>query len=178
MKRIYDEVDTLKGNVLCICVNDNKITKSLNKNKNVNFFEFSRSEKRKLFSKRKKVKLNNEKKVNIKKFRKVFKKKKIDYIIIDVNNIYDYFKYMAANSIYVCSKKVYLYGKSDFITASSVAKKFERYKAKVECIQDNDEYLVIANVKKTKYSRGKEILYLIIDTFINLGDMITFLLTS
>lgn len=178
MKKIYDEIKNIKGNVLCICVNDDKIMKTLNKNKDVNLFEFSRNEKRKLFSKRKKVKLNNEKKVKIKKFRKAFKKKKIDYIIIDVNNIYDYFKYMAANCIYVCSKKVYLYGKSDFVTADFVAHKFKRYKAIINCITDTDEYLVVANVKNTEYSKVKEIFYLIIDTFINLGDMITVLLTS
>lgn len=178
MKRLYDELKDIKGNVLCICVSDNKIMKLLNKSNDVNLFEFNRNEKRKLFSKRKKVKLNNEKKVNIKKFRKIFKKKKIDYIIIDVNNIYDYFKYMASNSIYVCKKKIYLYGKSDFISADSVSKKFKRYNANVESIQIDDEYLVVANVKNSKYSRFKEIFYLFIDTFINLGDMITFLLTS
>lgn len=178
MKKIYDELNNIKGNVLCICVDDNKIMKYLNKSKEVNLFEFSRSEKRKLFSKRKKVKLNKEKKVNIKKFRKLFKKKKVDYIIIDVNNIYDYFKYMASNCIYVCSKKVYLYGKSDFVTPKSIGKKFERYNAKVKYYKDDDEYLVVANIKNTKYSRLKEFIYLIADTFINLGDMITYLLTS
>ena len=47
-----------------------------------------------------------------------------------------------------------------------------------ETLQIDNDYLVIVECKKAKYSRIKEKFYLIIDTFHNLGDMISYFLTS
>ena len=85
---------------------------------------------------------------------------------------------MASNSIYICKKKIYIYGNSDFITAEGVAKKFLRYTKNVKYIQNDTEYVVIVDCDNTKFSWFKEKLYIIIDTFHNLGDMISYILTS
>ena len=178
MKKIISDIHTFKGNVLCIGVTDDKILSGLNKNNNIGLYELSRPEPRKIFSRRKRVKTKNGKSVPIKKFRKIFKKKSIEYLIIDLNSVYDYYKYMSSNSIYVCNKKIYLYGSSKMITANDVGKKFKRYKTKVECVQDGDNYLVIVDSYLAKFSFMKEKYYLIIDSLINLSDMISYFLTS
>lgn len=178
MKRLLDDIRTFTGNVTLVAVNDNKIKKNLSKNNNINIFELNRPERGKLFSKGKKLKSSSGKKVNIKKFRKIFKKKSVDYLIIDLNNVFDYYKYMASNSIYICNKKIYIYGNSDYLTAKDIAKKFKRYTKSIECIQIDNEYLVIVDCKNTKYRYFKERFYLVIDTFLNLGDMISYFLTS
>ena len=178
MKKILNDIKTFKGNVLTICVDDNKLVKELRKNNKINIVDFSRQTKRKIFSKKKKFKYSKGKSVKIKKFRKAFKKKSIDYVIIDLNNIFDYYKYMTSNSIYICKNKIYIYGSSDYMNASLVAQKFERYNTTIEKIQDNDDYLVIVDCKKAKYNYFKEKFYLVIDSLHNLGDMISYFLTS
>lgn len=178
MKRLLDDIKTFKGNVVCISVEDNKIKRMLSKNSDTNIYELNRSQKAKLFSKRKRLKTTNGKSVSIKKFRNLFKKKSIEYLIIDLNNVFDYYKYIASNSIYICKKKIYIYGNSDYLSAHLVSKKFNRYKTDIECIQDGNDYLVIIDCKRAKYSYIKEKFYLIIDTLLNIGDMISYFLTS
>lgn len=80
--------------------------------------------------------------------------------------------------MYTCNKKVYIYGESEYVDSKAIATKFARYKTKIERIQIENEYLVIVDCSNAKYSRIKEWFYVFIDTFINLGDMISYLLTS
>ena len=178
MKRLISDIKNFEGNVLCISVYDNKVLNAINKNNKINAYELKREEKRKILKGRKRVKMSNGKSVKIKKFRKLFKKKSIEYIIIDINNVFDYFKYMAPNSIYTCNTKVYLYGDSEYLTAKDVTKKFKRYKVDVESIQIENNFLVIVDVTKAKFCRIKELFYIIIDSFIDLGDFISYFLTS
>lgn len=178
MKRLVEDIKKFKGNVVSIGINDDNIQKNLRKNKEISLFELEINTKRKLFSRRKRVKVSEGKSVKIKKFRSAFKKKTIEYVIIDLNNVFDYYKYMASNSIYICKKKIYIYGNSDYVDAKAVEKKFKRYKTKIESLQDDNEYLVIVDVSKAKFSLIKEKFYIIVDTFINLGDMISYFLTS
>ncbi len=178
MKRILCDIKEFKGNVLCIGVTDNKIMSALKKNQKLGVYELSRDKPRRFWGSKKRMKIAKGKTVKIKKFRKSFKKKSIEYVIIDWNSIFDCYKFIASNSIYVCRKKIYIYGNSDYISAKVVAKKFERYNTKIERIQLDDDYLVIVDCSKAKYSYLKEKIYLIIDTFHNLGDMISYFLTS
>ena len=178
MKKIIDDIHTFKGNVLGICIEDGRILSRIKKNKDIVYHELERKKKVSIFSKGKKVSNKKGKSVRIKKFRKLFKKKSIEYVIINLDDIFDYYKYMASNSIYICKKKIYIYGNSDFINAKDVAKKFERYTKKVEKIQNGTEYTVIVDCTDTKFNYFKEKFYIVIDTFYNLGDMISYILTS
>ena len=178
MKRIIDDIKSFKGNVVSIGIDDSKIKRAFEKNNQINVLELNIPEKRKLFSSRKKFKNSKGKSIKIKKFRKFFEKKSVDYVLIDSNKIYDYFKYMASNSIYICKNKIYIFGNSDYVTAKTVARKFERYKTTIERIQIDNDYLVIVDCSKAKYNYFKEKFYLVIDSFHNLGDMISYFLTS
>ena len=178
MNNILEDIHLLKGNVLCICVEDGRILSRLNKNNNIAIFELERFKKRKIFTRDKRVSNKKGKSVKIKKFRKLFKKKSIDYTIIDLNNVYDYYKYIASNAIYVCKNKIYIYGNSDMIDSDSVAKKYLRYTKNVKKIQNGTEYIVIVDCANTKFNLIKEKFYVVVDTFHNLGDMISYILTS
>lgn len=178
MKRILEDIKNFKGNVLCIGVTDKKILSSLKKNSKIGIYELSRDKPTRLFGHKNRVKIHKGKTIRIKKFRKLFKKKSIEYLIIDLNSIFDHYKFVASNSVYICRKKIYIYGNSDYIDAKLVAKKFERYKTTIERIQIHNEYLVVVDCSKAKYSFFKEKFYLIVDTFHNLGDMISYFLTS
>ena len=178
MKRLISEIKDFKGNTLLLGVDDNKIFDSLKKNKNISLYEIEVYTKRNFFKRDKAKENETGKRVNIKKFRKIFKRKSIDNIIINLDNMYDYYKYVASNSIYVCNNKIYIYGNKELVTTSSIVKKFNRYNTKIEVITKDDMYLVIIDSACAKYNLFKEKFYIVIDTFINLGDMISYFLTS
>ncbi len=179
MKKILEDIKKFKGNVLCIGVNESKILNELNKNKKINLYELKRKYNRKLFSKKKKFKISNDKTVSIKKFRSIFKKKSIEYVIIDLNNIFDYFKFIVSNSIYICNKRIYIYGDTKYFDSELLSSKFKRYTDCIETIKvDDTAYLIIVDCKNTKFSFIKEKFYLIIDTLQNIGDFISFFLAS
>lgn len=178
MKRLLDEINGFKGNTLLLGVDDNKIFDSLKKNKNISLFEIEIFTKRKIFKKDKAKEIGTGKKVNIKKFRKIFKRKSIENIIINLDNMYDYYKYMASNSIYTCNNKIYIYGNKELVTTSSIVKKFKRYNTEIEVITKDNDYLVIIDSSRAKYNLFKEKFFIVVDTFINLGDIISYFLTS
>ena len=178
MKVLLDKIKNFKGNTLLLGIDDEKITKDLMKNKNVHLFEIELYKKRRIFKKDKSKEKATGKKVNIKKFRKIFKRKSIENVVINLDNMYDYYKYMASNSIDICNNKIYIYGNKELVTTSSIVKKFNRYNTKIEVITDDKNYLIIVDASLAKYNLIKEKFYVIIDTFINLGDMISYFLTS
>ena len=178
MKKLIEEIKNDKDNDIYISIINDEIKKSLKKNKNISLFDLEINQKRKLFSKRKKMRVTKDKTVKIKKFRSIFKKKSIEYIVADLNGFYDYYKYLASNSIYLCNNKIYVYGNLDIVDAKSVAKKFERYNTKIEIIEEKDMFLVIVDASKAKFNLIKEKFFIVIDTFINLGDLISYFLTS
>ena len=140
MKKLFDEFRKLEGNVLCIEINDDKVMSKLNKNDKISIYELYRNKKQGLFKKRKRIKTKGGKSVNIKKFRKIFKKKSIEYIVINIDNIFDYYKFLVSNSIYICNTKVLVYGTSEYIDADVIAKKFKRYDVQITNFKEDDQF--------------------------------------
>ncbi len=178
MKRLIKDIKNFEGNVVCIGVNDNKIMNVLNKNSSINLYELSRQVSRNILSKRKRLKTNNGKSIKIKKFRKIFKKKSVDYLVINMDDIIDYKKFIASNSVYICKNKIYVYGTLEYASISTINRYFKRYSKNIEKIKVDDEYLFIIDVKDSKYSFVKEKFYIFIDTLYNIGDMVSYFLTS
>lgn len=178
MKKIVDETKNFFGNVLCIGIKDEKILTPLRKKEDLNVFTVDRNPKKGIFSRRKKAKTKDGKIVNIKKLRKTFKKKSIDFMICDINEIYDYFKYFIGDSVIINRGKLYIYGTSAYIDPNVLAKRYKRYKASVEIIVDNDNFLLVINNKHSKTNWFKNRVLVFIDTFHNIGDMISTALIS
>ena len=169
---LNDEIKKLQGNVVCIGVNNKKLLKLLKSNNKIGLYELVRYKKSGLFSHKRRVKMPDGKSVKIKKFRRLFKKKSINHLLIDLNNIFDYYKYIAAKGTII------IYGESDYLNASLVAQKFRRYTKNITTKQNGNKYCVIVDASDTKYRWLKDKYYIIIDTFHNLGDFISYFLTS
>jgi len=178
MKEIYDDIKTLKGKVVCICVENDKILRLLSKNNDVDTFAINRIIKKSFFFRNKKLFMPDGKKVKIKKLGKTFKKKTVDYMICDYNAIEDYFKYIIGNTVDINKKKLYLYGTATFTDPRDIAKRFERYNTDVKLIVDNDDFVIIVNNENSKTSWIKNKWYFIKDTCQNIGDMISASLVS
>ncbi len=181
MKKLTDIVKDMTGEVVCFGVKDEAIMNLLQRNKNTNAFLINREPRKSIFTRRKKVKIDGQKKgkkMNMKKIRKTFKKKSVDYILCDFNEIYDYFKYFIYDSTVINKGKLYLYGKSKYIDANRIGKRFERFHGEVTVSITGEDFLIIVDNHNSKGNWLKAKWYIIIDSFHNLGDMISAALIS
>lgn len=168
MKKLEDILESLKGSVLGIGIDESLldiisenenihtcyIMTDKTQNKNFNYFGKGRN-----------------KKINIKKIRKVFKKKKIDYIICNYNVIKPFIRRFISNSIYINKEKLYIYGnKKDLKELES---KYKRYTNDVKLEDNKDMSILIINNKNVKTNFFKDKKYIIKDAFESGLDILT-----
>lgn len=174
-KYLYDEIKNMEGNVLAIGIDD-KLINAIKKNKNINAFEISKSERFSLFQKKKRRLESNGKSINIKKLHKYFKKGSINYIIVDYEQILKHYKYVFKDSIYLSKGKLYFYMPKDI--DSDYINKYKRYNSKINIKEYDNTKLVIIDNSKSKTSIIKNVLFLISDTFANFLDFISNILVG
>lgn len=174
MKKIYQISQCLSGNVLGIGV-DEKISTILEQNQQVKICNLLNSQTKSNSQTQIKKKL---KKINIKKIRKIFKKKKIDYIICEINEIEKYLKTFVKDSIYINKDMLYIYGIKNDETKQNIIKKYKRYNVKIEALKDEKNYILKIDNKNSKTNLIKDTLYLILDTTINFLNLISDILMN
>jgi len=173
--KIYDITKCLSGNVLGIGV-DEKIIELLEQNNlvtNCNLLNSYTKETNK--TKQTKQRL---KKIRIKKLRRVFKYKKVDFIICNIDEITKYTKTFIKDSIYINKDMLYIYNIKDEELKQELIKKYKRYNTKVEEIKDEKTTILKIDNKNSKTNILKDIFYLIIDTLIQLFNIISDLLLN
>ncbi len=107
MKELKKIIKNLDDNVLGIGLSEDLIKEIENNDKIINCNLLNPYIKGK-----KKFSLFN-KTIKIKKIRKIFKKKKIDYIICNYDEINNYFNTFVKDSVYINKKKIYYFGNVD-----------------------------------------------------------------
>jgi hypothetical protein len=177
MIKIINDIKDFSGNVLCVGVLDDNILMALKKIKDANVFTVDRVHSRSFFRK-KKAKTKDGKKVNIKKLRKTFKKKSIDHLICDFNEISEFFKYFIGDSVIISRGIVYIYGVPANKDYEELASRFKRYGATVKIEKEEDKILIVVDNKKSKTNWFKNKFYIVVDTFHNIGDLISAALIS
>lgn len=94
------------------------------------------------------------KKINIKKIKKKFKRKKIDYIICNFNEISNFLNTFVNDSVYINKKKVYYFGDIDI---ELLKIRYSRYNSLVKVKNKNlieiDNYNAKTNFLKSIYYR-------------------------
>ena len=173
--KIYDITKCTSGNVLGIGV-DEKITEILEQNSlvtNCNLLNSYTKQTNKTKTKKQKTK-----QIRIKKLRKVFKKKKVDFIICNIEEIKKYTKTFIKDSVYINKDMLYIYNIKDEELKQELIKKYKRYNTIVEEIKDNETTILKIDNKNSKTNIIKDIFYLIIDTLIQLFNIISDLLLN
>lgn len=179
MLNLADTVKEFSGNVVCLGVTENHILKNLGKNKNAVVFTIDRDPSKSLFFRHRKTKVKEKgKKINIRKLRKTFKRKSVDYIVCNFNEISDSFKYFIYDSVVINRGTLYLYGDSKYVDAKQLSKRFKRFHAKAESFTSGDYFLIVVDNRTSRGNWIKYRWYLVVDTFHNLGDMISAALIS
>lgn len=172
--KIYDITKCLSGNVLGIGV-DFKISDLLSSNDRVlecNLLDSSSGGSKGSFSSSKL------KKINIRKLRKVFKKKKVDFILCNVDCIKKYFKTFVKDSIYINKDMLYIYNVSDLDVIDELEHKYKRYNVSIEKLKDGKTYILKIDNKKSKTNFFKDCFYFIIDTIVGILNALSNLLLN
>lgn len=112
------------------------------------------------------------KKLNIRKLRKKFKKKRIDTIICATEEIALYTKTFVKDSIYITKGTIYFYGE-DLDLLENIQEKYKRYQVSTKQEKYGQSYLYVVEVKDAKNHRIKEIGYYIKDTLMNGVDYLS-----
>lgn len=113
------------------------------------------------------------KKINLNQIRKQYKKKQINFLIVDEKMIQDV-KTFVKDSIYITNTKIIYILDDD----SKIEKKYKRYKTKIEMLECLDGKLLMVDVTKAKNNKIKEFFYEILDYFLLLEEWITNLLIN
>ena len=168
-------IKSLNGSLLGIGIENKNIITSIEKNNNINtcYLLESVSKKGSKFSFK-----GKRKKVNIKKLKKYFTKKRTNIIICNFKYIKKFIRNFIPGSVYINNDKLYIYGKMSKEEIEDITKKYNRYTNDIEIKNIDGEYLITINNKNTKNNFLKDKLYSIIDLINSIIDLITNILIN
>ena len=122
------------------------------------------------------IKKGRNKKINIKKLKKKFKKKSLDTVICNYDIIKQFYRSFVPNSIYINKEYLYIYGNKKDL--ENLSKKYQRYTKDVELLENKENYILKINNTNTKNKFFKDKIYRIKDFSIDAVDFITELLIN
>jgi len=175
-KSLEEIIKKVKGNVLVMGLDD-KLLDKFEKNNKVNLYCIYSSKSNGLFSKKKKKETNKGKSINIKKLRRYINKKSIDYLICNMEEIKDYYKYIIKDTIYLNNNIIYIYSSNE-VDKDFIISKYKRYNVEISYTEYKNGYIITVDNKNGKNNYLKDKLYFIKDTFSNIADFIGNLLIS
>lgn len=174
LKKISKEVS---GNVITIGLEYKTVLDELDKNEKIKeLYSMQFNGKKKIKNKEKGKKRN--KVVSIKKIRKIFKKKKIDYIICNIEDINRFLRTFIRDSVYINKSKLYIYGSKNNIDLELIEKRYNRYNVIINVTEYEKEVLVEIDNTKAFNKLFKDIFYNIIDILYSIYNIIGDLLIN
>lgn len=174
--RLEEIIKKISGNVLVIGLDD-KLLDMFNKNNKVNLYSIYSNNSKGIFSKEKKKKTNKGKTINIKKLRKYFNKKSVDYLIYKEEEIIKYYKYIIKDTIYLNNNTIYIYS-SNTTDKDFIISKYRRYNVEIELTEYKNGYIITINNKNGKNNYFKDKIYFVKDSLYNLAEFIGNILIS
>lgn len=173
LKNICKEAN---GKVLTIGLDYNSVEKTLDKNKNISelyTMKFNGKKRTKKYEKGKRGKT-----VSISKIRKIFKKKRIDIIICNIEDIERFLRTFIRDSVYINKNKLYIYGNKRVIDIELLEKRYKRYKTEINITEYDKEILIEIDNTNAYNNKLKDILYNISDMGYNVVNFIGDLLIN
>lgn len=165
------EINKFRGRIIGIGLSEELENKILNSS-NITTYDFLYSTNSNSTEKYK-TKKTKTKNINIRRFKKVFKKKRIDFIISNVSDINSYTKRFVSSSIYMCKDILYIYGNEDKYDIVQLINKYKRYKVNIIRKDYNDDSFVLKiDCSNAKNNKIKDIIYFVVDTINNIIDLL------
>lgn len=167
IKRI---IKNLKGRVIAFGFKADKFEKILELNNNITSFDVLNE-----ISRKKDRKKGRQNKINIKDLRKKYKKKQVDFIIMDVVAMKKHLTYLIKETIYI-GKTIYLYGSKE--EAINTLNKYQRYDITYKETDFKDNLLIKIDISKSKNNKIKDNYYIFKDRVNEFLNVLTDFLTS
>ena len=173
-KKIISITKKIEGKLICFFIEEKRIIKSININDKIvdcDLFDCWND------------KENEEKKGNYKNFyitqlRKKYKKKKINYIICNIDKMDKYLKIFIKDSIYINNNIIYLFSYNKNYNFNKVIKKYNRYNVKIDKIEVENGIILKIETKDAFNHKISDSIYYIIDSIGDLLNMITDILMN
>lgn len=164
--------ETLTGNVILIGIKDKQLLKIFQDSDKIKQCYFLNSESP--FEQKQSKWSFRRNRISIDKFRKKFKKKRIDTIVCNITEMKHLLKTFVNDSVYICKGKIYYYGSSKKqLDIPLLKEKYKDYKVTYEELKLDNAYLLIINVEKAKTNRVKQLWYRTKELLVSTGDAIS-----
>lgn len=177
MKKINEEIKkvikNIKGKLIYIGNVKEEISKEIEYNKDIIYCDILGSTEGTGFGKKKKGKS-----LNMKDFKKYYKKKRIDYMICDINDIKKHIPKFISTSIYICNNSICIYGNKEVYDLETICKKYKRYNTNIKITEYLNDYIIEINVSSAKNKFIMDKLYYIIDVLGMIADKISDLIMN
>ena len=168
--KLEEIIKKTKGNVLTVCLDD-KLMSAFNSNNKINLYSIDSNVKQGVFKNKHKRNTNKGKSIKIKKLRKYLKKKSVDHLFCNMNEMFKYYKYFIKDSIYLNNNKLYIYADKE-VDKDLIIKNYNRYKVEIECTEYKNGYIIIVDNTQSKNDYFKDKIYFIKDTLYNIAETI------
>lgn len=164
MNKLIKIIENLEGSLILIGNFDIKVFETIKNNNKFSKIDHLNN----LENLKKSLSKEKARELNIKKFKKFFKKKNTDNIICEFKDIYQYLNYFISISIYLTKESIYyLYENSD--QKDLLISRYKRYKVTI----DNENNILKIDVRNAKNIFFLDKIYFIIDNFSTFLDKIS-----
>ncbi len=174
--KILNIIDNMAGSLLGIGIDDDSMLEKIENNKKIDLCYILSNGGSKNNKKFKLFKKGRDKKINIKKLKKFFKKKSIDNVLCDYNVIKKFSRNFMGGSVYINKGKLYIYGNIQDL--KNLKERYERYTKDVELIKNSKSFILIVNNQKTRSTAFRDSIYKMTDFFNDSLDYLTEILTN
>ena len=166
-------VKNMDGSLIGVGIKDLDIIHAIDKNKKIIMCDLLNSispDSKNIDKKRKKQKY-------IKRLKKQYKKKNINNMIINTDEVEKLLKTFIRDTIYINKDTIYYFSKRKTIL-EKIEHRYNRYTKNTEIIKYEDGYILKIDTTNTKTKFFKDKLYYILDTLSNIADVIADILIS
>ena len=174
-KKLTEIINNLKGSLLGIGLNDDTLLDAIEKNDSIYtcYLLTNISKTGKKFSMTKRGK---NKKINIKKIKKYFKKKSLNTIVCNFDIIKKFQRSFVPNSVYLNNGTLYVYGQKEEL--ENLKLKYQRYTKDISIEKADDFYIMKINNQNTKNNFFKDTFFKIKDFGSDVIEFITDILIN
>ena len=174
-EKLLQIINNLEGSLLGIGFEDNILLDAIENNNSIHscYLLTKKNPSSKKFNMTKK---GRNKKINIKKIKKQFKKKSLDTIICNYEVIKPFYRSFIPNSIYLNKGTLYLYGEKENL--ENLKPKYQRYTNDIKIEKTDDGYIMKINNQNTKNNFVKDTLFKLKDFGSDAIDIMTDLLIN
>lgn len=166
----------INGKVLVIGLENITVEQVLDKNENITELYTMK------FNGKKKTKDKSGgrrgKTISIKKIRKIFKKKRVDYIICNIEDISKFLRTFIRDSVYINKTKLYIYGTKENLDIELIEKRYKRYNTSIIVTKYNKDLLIEIDNTNAYNNKIKDMFYNICDIGYNMVNTIGDLLIN